>query len=57
MAAESMIPTQMPCVDCDGKLHLLTIIEDEVPLEPGEILVFRCDSCLERFDIVWEETD
>ena len=51
-----MIPTQMPCVDCDGTLHLLTTIDDEVPVEPGEIIAFRCDSCLERFDIVWEET-
>lgn len=45
----------MPCVDCDGSLHLLTLIEDEVPLQSGEVLIYRCDSCMERFDVIWEE--
>lgn len=45
----------IPCVDCDGSLHLLTVIEAEVPLEASEVLVYRCDSCMERFDVVWQE--
>jgi hypothetical protein len=45
----------MPCVDCDGTLHLLTLIEDEVPLQSGEVLIYRCDSCMERFDVIWQE--
>jgi hypothetical protein len=49
-----VVAATLPCVDCDGTLHLLTTIEEEVPLEPGEVLVYRCDGCLERFDIVWE---
>ncbi|CAN5164429.1 hypothetical protein BH18ACT5_BH18ACT5_04580 [soil metagenome] len=52
-----MLPEKIPCTDCDGTLHLLTTIDNEVPLLPGETLVYRCDSCMERFDIVWEGED
>lgn len=52
-----MLSEKIPCTDCDGTLHLLTVVDDEVPLVPGEILVYRCDSCMERFDIVWEDED
>jgi hypothetical protein len=52
-----MVAATLPCVDCDGTLHLLTVIEDEVPLIEGEVLVYRCDSCLERFDVVVSESD
>ena len=45
----------MPCVDCNGTLHLLTILDPELPPEPGTILAYRCDACMERFDIVWED--
>jgi hypothetical protein len=47
----------MPCVDCDGTLHLLTILDLEEAPEPGTILAYRCDDCIERFDIVWEERE
>ncbi|MGI8516139.1 MAG: hypothetical protein ACR2NT_13640 [Acidimicrobiia bacterium] len=49
-----IVPARLPCVDCDGTLHLLTVFEEELPVEPGEIIAYRCDSCLERFDIVWD---
>jgi hypothetical protein len=48
-------PQAMPCVDCDGTLHLLTLLDHDLPPEPGTVLAYRCDSCMERFDLVWEE--
>lgn len=50
-----MLPATLPCTDCDGTLHLLTVLDPEVPLLAGEVILYRCDSCLERFDIVWED--
>jgi hypothetical protein len=47
----------IPCVDCDGTLHLLTLLHPDYPVEEGAVLAFRCDSCMERFDIVWEDAD
>lgn len=44
------------CVDCGGDAHLLTPIENP---EPGDVLIYRCADCNDRWDIVWEpeETD
>lgn len=47
----------IPCVDCDGTLHLLSLLDPDWPPEPGSVLAYRCDSCMERFDIVWEEPE
>ncbi|HSL27151.1 MAG TPA: hypothetical protein VLA54_12805 [Acidimicrobiia bacterium] len=48
-------PSQLPCTDCDGTLHLISLLAPDELLEPGSVLAYRCDSCMERFDLVWEE--
>ena len=48
-------PAAIPCVDCDGTLHLLSLLPPDEPLEPALVIAYRCDSCMERFDLVWEE--
>jgi hypothetical protein len=44
------------CVDCGGRAHLLT-----EPLEwgwqPGDLLVYRCEDCLDRWDVVLPDDD
>lgn len=40
------------CVDCGGRAHLLTHLDDEVPPEPGDVLAYRCEDCMDRWDIV-----
>lgn len=44
------------CVDCGGRCHLISFLPDE-PLEAGAILAYRCEDCLDRWDIVWESND
>ena len=46
---------EFPCVDCDGTAHLLTIPPPDTPLVAGTVLSYRCGSCWERFDVVWED--
>jgi hypothetical protein len=49
------------CVDCGGRAHLLTRPrrdEDEPAAEPwqaGDIVAYRCEDCLDRWDIVLED--
>lgn len=41
------------CVDCGGDAHLLT----NVPIDdfyPGDVLVYRCADCMDRWDIVYD---
>ena len=42
------------CVDCGGNCHLITFLSEDEPPESGTVLAYRCEDCLDRWDIVWE---
>ena len=42
------------CVECGGTAHLITPIPAEEELETGDVLVYRCADCLDRWDVVFE---
>jgi hypothetical protein len=50
-------PETITCVECGGVAHLLTRLPDDDPLDEGYPVAYRCSDCLDRFDVVWEETD
>src|ERR671919_2284146 len=39
------------CVDCGGRAHLLTE-PAEWGWQPGDLLVYRCEDCLDRWDVI-----
>jgi hypothetical protein len=39
------------CVDCGGRAHLLTSWPDDDPPQPGDVVAYRCEDCLDRWDI------
>ena len=45
------------CIDCGGRAHLLTHSREDGIWEPGDIVVYRCEDCLDRWDLVLEEDD
>jgi hypothetical protein len=45
------------CVDCGGLAHLLTTWTDEDPPVAGDLAVYRCSDCMDRWDLVLEEAD
>jgi hypothetical protein len=51
------------CIDCGGRAHLLTRrdIDPEdagaALWEPGDIVAYRCEDCLDRWDLVLEDDD
>lgn len=47
-------PEQIVCVECGGRCHLLQPIDPEDPPEPGDVLAYRCEDCIDRFDVVYE---
>jgi hypothetical protein len=51
------LATQIACVESGGTAHLVQSVDPEAPLEPGDVAVYRCADCLERFDVVVEEDD
>lgn len=50
-------PLEIACVECGGVAHLLTIPPDDVYLEEGTSLPYRCSDCADRFDVIWEPDD
>ena len=38
------------CVDCGGTCHRISYEPDE-GFDPGDIVAFRCEDCLDRWDI------
>lgn len=45
------IEQTIDCIDCGGVCHLLTRSVDG-EFEPGEVVIYRCADCLDRWDIV-----
>jgi hypothetical protein len=41
-------------MECGGKAHLLTRLPAEDDLYPGDTLAYRCEDCLERWDVVYD---
>ena len=48
---------QIVCVDCGGRCFLLTRRPEDGIWEEGEIVAYRCEDCLDRWDIVLTEDD
>ena len=44
------------CVDCGGLCHRLSY-EPHEGWEPGDVVAYRCEDCLDRWDIVLEDED
>lgn len=48
---------QITCIDCGGRCFLLTPPrEDGIWLE-GDMVAYRCEDCLDRWDLVLEPDD
>jgi hypothetical protein len=45
------------CIDCGGRAHLISHPPDEGDWEPGEVVAYRCEDCLDRWDLVVGDDD
>ena len=45
------------CVECGGRAHLLTKLAPDADLAPGDVVLYRCSDCLDRWDVVVSEDD
>jgi hypothetical protein len=44
-------PDVIVCVDCGGRAHLVLLADPEVPYQAGDIATYRCEDCLDRWDL------
>jgi hypothetical protein len=45
------------CIDCGGRAHLLTTWPDDDPPIAGDVMAYRCEDCLDRWDLVLPESE
>ncbi|MGE0880367.1 MAG: hypothetical protein AB7L13_24090 [Acidimicrobiia bacterium] len=45
------------CVDCGGTAHLLTYPPESGEFSPGDVVVYRCSECRDRWDVVIPDPD
>jgi predicted nucleic acid-binding Zn ribbon protein len=45
------------CIDCGGRAHLLTHPREDGEWLAGDIVAYRCEDCLDRWDLVLDEDD
>ena len=45
------------CVDCGGRAHLISHPPEERSWQPGDLVVYRCEDCLDRWDLLVPEDD
>jgi hypothetical protein len=43
------------CIDCGGRAHLLTTPREDGRWEPGDVVAYRCEDCLDRWDLVLDD--
>ena len=48
---------RITCIDCGGRCFLLTPPPEDGVWEVGEIVAYRCEDCLDRWDLVLTEDD
>ena len=46
-----LVPEIIVCVDCGGRAHRISYAPHE-GFEPGDVVAYRCEDCLDRWDIV-----
>lgn len=51
------IATTIVCVDCGGRAHLVQAVTAESPIAIGDFLTYRCEDCLDRWDLEVVEED
>lgn len=50
------IPRAITCIDCGERAFLITHLPED-DFYPGEILVYRCEACLDRWDVIYEPAE
>jgi hypothetical protein len=51
------VPAIIRCIDCGGPAHLVTTWPADDPPRAGDVAVYRCGDCWDRWDIVVDEDD
>ena len=55
--AQVEVDPVITCIDCGGRAHLISYPPEEGTWQPGDLVVYRCEDCLDRWDLLVPEDD
>ncbi len=47
-----LVTATIDCIDCGGVAHLLSRPDDTGRFWPGDLVTYRCEDCLDRWDLI-----
>ena len=47
-----LVTERITCIDCGGVSHLLSRPDDTGRFWPGDLVVYRCEDCMDRWDLI-----
>jgi hypothetical protein len=50
-----LVPDTIVCVDCGSTAHLLSKPDETGRFWPGDLVAYRCEDCLDRWDLIVPE--
>jgi DNA-directed RNA polymerase subunit RPC12/RpoP len=51
------VSESIDCMECGGHAHLVQLLDPEAPPEAGDVLVYVCGDCWQRWDVVVDIDD
>lgn len=51
------VSEKIDCMECGGRASLVQLIDPESPPEEGDVLVYVCGDCWQRWDVVVDIDD
>jgi len=51
------VSERIDCMECGGRASLVQLLDPEAPPEEGDVLVYVCGDCWQRWDVVVHEDD
>jgi DNA-directed RNA polymerase subunit RPC12/RpoP len=53
------VSERIDCMECGGRgtAQLVQLLDPEMPLQEGDVLVYVCSDCAQRWDVVVDEAD
>ena len=52
-----LVSATITCIDCGGIAHLLNRPDDTGRFWPGDLVVYRCEDCMDRWDLIVPDED
>ena len=51
-SGDPLVSKTIDCIDCGSTAHLISYPDETGRFWPGDLVIYRCEDCLDRWDII-----